>query len=84
MTTTYTTSRNETLTMKRLQNDMQAILLDGKQIAVAIKADGEIILDHIKTTDSNDGTVFPNKPNGKPIKTWKDTFTYMIEWIEEI
>jgi len=77
----YTFINGSELRFETIQNDMKSIQLDGVEIAVAIKDNDGIILDHVNFAGMNDGTIFPNKKDGSTIKTWKATMDYIIELI---
>lgn len=77
-----TTDLENTVVLKDIQNDMKRVVVNGKDFAVAIKTNDGVILDHVKTSNSDDDTVFPNKPNGQVIKTWNGTADYVLEFVQ--
>lgn len=69
---------------KNVQPGMkQAVNNNGDVLATVIKLDGEIVIDHIKTNDNDDATIFPNKKNGEPIKTFTGALDYLKDWFSD-
>ena len=61
----------------------QAINNKGDMLATVSKLDGEIVIDHIKTNDDDDATIFPTDTNGKPLKTFTGALDYLKDWFAD-
>ena len=78
----YTTINSKVVSLNTLQSDMKAVTVDGVPFGVAIKTNDGVILDHVKTSSNNDGTIFPTKSNGAVVKTWKETAKFVGAWVD--
>lgn len=57
---------------------------EGHVVASLIKEDGVITIDHIKTTTSDDDTIFPTDSNGKDLTTFKQGLEYVTEYFNNL
>lgn len=69
---------------KNMQPGMKQVVdNDGNQLATVVKVDGEIAIDHIKTSYDDDATVWPNDNDGKPLKTFKQALEFLQDWFND-